>query len=275
MAEALPPARRGQVGPRGRRGRQRARRRSDGPEARDRRACSSSCTKRYEHPRWDEVAERCLTCANCTMVCPTCFCTTVEDATDLTGERHRARRVWDSCFTLDFSYIHGGSVRTSRELALPPVDDAQAGDLDRPVRHLGLRRLRPLHHLVPGRHRHHRGGPGRAPAATRASREGADRDDPRLRIGPGRAPLLQGLGRRPTSTRWSAARANVVFEPGEFIFREGQAADSFYLIRQGHVALEIVAPDQGPITIETLDEGDVLGWSWLFPPYRPASTRAR
>ena len=42
--------------------------------------------RNYEHPRWDEVAERCLTCGNCTMVCPTCFCTTVEDVTDLAGE---------------------------------------------------------------------------------------------------------------------------------------------------------------------------------------------
>ena len=63
------------------------------------------------HPRWDDVAARCLTCANCTMVCPTCFCTTVEDHTDLTGADRRAGRKWDSCFTLDFSYIHGGSVR--------------------------------------------------------------------------------------------------------------------------------------------------------------------
>ncbi len=66
-----------------------------------------------EHPRWDEVAGRCLTCGNCTMVCPTCFCTSVEDASDLAGgEAERARR-WDSCFTMDFSYIHGGSVRAS------------------------------------------------------------------------------------------------------------------------------------------------------------------
>lgn len=65
-----------------------------------------------EHPRWDEVAERCLTCANCTMVCPTCFCTTVEDHSDLAGSAERVR-LWDSCFTLDFSYIHGGSVRQS------------------------------------------------------------------------------------------------------------------------------------------------------------------
>jgi len=66
-----------------------------------------------EHPRWDDVAARCLTCGNCTMVCPTCFCTTVEDVTDLTGERAERWRAWDSCFTMDFSYIHGGSVRAS------------------------------------------------------------------------------------------------------------------------------------------------------------------
>ncbi len=63
------------------------------------------------HPRWDNVAERCLACGNCTMVCPTCFCTTVEDHSDLTGETAERVRKWDSCFTLDFSYLHGGSVR--------------------------------------------------------------------------------------------------------------------------------------------------------------------
>lgn len=66
-----------------------------------------------EHPRWEEVASRCLNCANCTLVCPTCFCTTVEDVTDLTGENAERWRKWDSCFTTDFSYIHGGSVRPS------------------------------------------------------------------------------------------------------------------------------------------------------------------
>ncbi len=66
-----------------------------------------------EHPRWDEVAARCLACANCTMVCPTCFCTSVADHTDLAGiEAERVKR-WDSCFTADFSFIHGGSVRAS------------------------------------------------------------------------------------------------------------------------------------------------------------------
>ena len=66
-----------------------------------------------EHPRWDDVASRCLTCANCTMVCPTCFCSTVEDTTDLTGDHAERWRYWDSCFTMDFSSLHGGSVRSS------------------------------------------------------------------------------------------------------------------------------------------------------------------
>ena len=82
----------------------------------------------------------------------------VEDVTDLAGEHVERHQRWDSCFTVDYSHIHGGAVRASHALALPPVDDAQARHLDRPVRHLRLRRLRALHHLVPGRHRHHRGG---------------------------------------------------------------------------------------------------------------------
>ena len=67
----------------------------------------------YEHPRWDDVAARCLACTNCTLVCPTCFCATVEDVTDLSGEVAEHGRRWDSCFTLDHSYLHGGSVRAS------------------------------------------------------------------------------------------------------------------------------------------------------------------
>jgi sulfhydrogenase subunit beta (sulfur reductase) len=69
--------------------------------------------RNLEHPRWDDVAERCLTCGNCTMVCPTCFCTAVEDASDISGQVATRSRRWDSCFTMDFSYIHGGSIRNS------------------------------------------------------------------------------------------------------------------------------------------------------------------
>ncbi|MGZ6839572.1 MAG: 4Fe-4S dicluster domain-containing protein [Frankiaceae bacterium] len=67
----------------------------------------------FEHPRWDDVASRCLACGNCTMACPTCFCFSVEDVTDLAGDVLERHRSWDSCFTLDHSYIHGGAVRPS------------------------------------------------------------------------------------------------------------------------------------------------------------------
>ncbi len=76
--------------------------RSDLPELLDR---------TLEAPRWDDVADRCLACANCTLVCPTCFCTDTEDVTDLTGEHAERWRRWDSCFSLDFTYLHGGEVR--------------------------------------------------------------------------------------------------------------------------------------------------------------------
>lgn len=66
-----------------------------------------------EHPRWDDVASRCLSCGNCTMACPTCFCATVQDTGSLDGSHGGRHRLWDSCFTGEFSYIHGGSVRAS------------------------------------------------------------------------------------------------------------------------------------------------------------------
>ena len=66
-----------------------------------------------ESPHWDKVAARCLACTNCTLACPTCFCTSVEDSTNLTMTTSERRRVWDSCFGARFSYIHGGVVRGS------------------------------------------------------------------------------------------------------------------------------------------------------------------
>jgi ferredoxin len=65
-----------------------------------------------DHPRWDDVASRCLSCTNCTLVCPTCFCSAVEDVTSLSGDRAERVQRWDSCFTLGHSSLHGaGSVR--------------------------------------------------------------------------------------------------------------------------------------------------------------------
>jgi len=62
--------------------------------------------------------------------------------------------------------------------------------------------------------------------------------------------------------------SNVRFDVGKFILREGEEANEFYLLRHGKVALEVYAPARGPINIQTLGEGDILGWSWLVPPYR-------
>jgi sulfhydrogenase subunit beta (sulfur reductase) len=64
-----------------------------------------------QHPQWDDVATRCLSCTNCTMVCPTCFCSTVTEVSDLTGDHVERQRQWDSCFNIDFSYMNGGVVR--------------------------------------------------------------------------------------------------------------------------------------------------------------------
>jgi sulfhydrogenase subunit beta (sulfur reductase) len=69
--------------------------------------------KKFDDDCWDKITARCLSCGNCTMACPTCFCSTVEDTSDLSGTTVERWRRWDSCFTLSFSYIHGGSVRTS------------------------------------------------------------------------------------------------------------------------------------------------------------------
>lgn len=64
-----------------------------------------------EHPQWSRVSERCLSCANCTQVCPTCFCSDVVEVSDLQGRHLKRVRVWDSCFSLDFSHVHGGNIR--------------------------------------------------------------------------------------------------------------------------------------------------------------------
>jgi len=69
--------------------------------------------RNFEHPRWEETARRCLACANCTLSCPTCFCVNTVEKTSLDGQAGERLRLWDSCFTQSFTYIHGGSVRTS------------------------------------------------------------------------------------------------------------------------------------------------------------------
>jgi CRP-like cAMP-binding protein len=80
-------------------------------------------------------------------------------------------------------------------------------------------------------------------------------------------PVFEGLS--PEELQLLAGCAsNVHFDQGAVLFREGSAADTFYLIRHGSVALEMFVPARGPAIIETLEAGEVVGWSWLFPPYR-------
>lgn len=80
-------------------------------------------------------------------------------------------------------------------------------------------------------------------------------------------PLLKGFERRYLELMTGCAK-NVVFKAGQFIFREGEPADSFYILRAGHAGVEIPTLNQGRVTLQTLSEGDVLGWSWFVPPYR-------
>ncbi len=80
-------------------------------------------------------------------------------------------------------------------------------------------------------------------------------------------PFLKGMDRHYIELITGCA-SNVKFDTGKFVFREGEEADNFYFIRYGKVALEIFTPERGPIVIDSLEGGDVLGWSWLIPPYK-------
>ena len=66
----------------------------------------------------------------------------------------------------------------------------------------------------------------------------------------------------------AACGSNVIFKPQDYIAKENDQADTFYLIRQGHVGIEVFIPHKAPMLLQTLHGGDILGWSWLFPPYK-------
>lgn len=68
---------------------------------------------RLNHPHWEDVASRCLSCANCTMVCPTCFCSSVDEVHDLLDDKIVRQRRWDSCFNPDFTHTSGAPTRNS------------------------------------------------------------------------------------------------------------------------------------------------------------------
>ena len=188
-----------------------------------------------DHARFAEVAERCLTCGNCTLVCPTCFCSSVDDVNDLSDGSSERWRSWDSCFSTEHSYIHGGSVRRSPRARYRQWL-TQVRHVVRPVRHVGLRRLRPVHHLVPGRDRRHRGA-GRDPCH---GRRWTVRTLDELIA---QAPVFAGLDADALALIAGCAR-NVGFEEQE-LFRDGEPADTFYVVRRGRVALELHTPERG------------------------------
>jgi CRP-like cAMP-binding protein len=80
-------------------------------------------------------------------------------------------------------------------------------------------------------------------------------------------PVFEGLEARQLELVAGCGR-NVRFDAGQTLFREGDAADTFYLVRHGSVAVETFVPARGPTVIETIESGEVIGWSWLFPPHR-------
>ena len=79
--------------------------------------------------------------------------------------------------------------------------------------------------------------------------------------------FFRGLGPEDVAL-FTECASNVRFEAGDYIFREGQPADRFYAVRHGRVALEVYVPGRGGVAIQTVGPGEVLGWSWLFPPYQ-------
>ena len=195
----------------------------------------------FEHPRWDDVASRCLTCGNCTMVCPTCFCFSITDVNDLTGSQAEQQRSWDSCFTMDHSYVHGGSVRASS-----------------PSRY----RQWMTHKLPPGSTSSARRAASAAAAASPGARSASTSPKRRPPSGPPTArreettvdtledelrnhPFLADLAPA-YLTLLAGCAANVHFPAGAFLFREGTPADQCFLLRKGKVALEIAAGAGGP-----------------------------
>ena len=80
-------------------------------------------------------------------------------------------------------------------------------------------------------------------------------------------PFLKGMKKEHLSLITGCA-SNVKFEAGTYLFKEGQDAHQFYIVRQGAIALEVFSPAHGPLVVNTVGEGEVMGWSWLVPPYR-------
>ena len=217
--------------------------------------------RNLEHPRWDDVAERCLACTNCTLVCPTCFCTTVEDTTDLDGRDRRAVAALGLVLharPLVRARRQRAARRSVRATASGSPTSWRAGSTSSAPRAASAAAA---------------ASPGARSASTspRRSRPSArvrasDRDSPEGAAG---ARVPQGPLSEQTAIIVGCAK-NARFQPGEFLLREGAAATTFFLLRSGEVALELHVPGRGPVQMEKLGPGDVIGLSWIYPPHRVA-----
>jgi sulfhydrogenase subunit beta (sulfur reductase) len=223
----------------------------------------------HDHQQWDDVAKRCLTCGSCTQVCPTCFCNTVEDFTDIKGAEAQRRRRWDSCFTLDFTYIHGGSTRPSAKSRyrqwLTHKFAAWQDQYDTfgcvgcgrcltwcPVGIDLTEELKQIQGVTP---------------ICKTCVVSRDKSFETMRRILSEHPFIQELGEEYIDLI-AECSSIVRFNPGEFMFHAGEQADRFYLIRHGKVAIETFSPERGALIVQTTGEGDILGWSWFVPPYK-------
>jgi sulfhydrogenase subunit beta (sulfur reductase) len=211
-----------------------------------------------DHPVWDDIAERCLGCANCTLVCPTCFCTSAVDSSSLDGTTASRDRVWASCFEIDFSAMAGHTVRTTlasryrqwmtHKLSTWWDQFGTSGCV----------------------------GCGRCitwcPVGIDITAEAARLQDLEEPVPPGEPgpidhPFLAAIDRALPGgkDRVLVSAHTRTWAPGARIFRAGEPADRLWLLLEGRVALETRPGDRAAESVETLHGGDVLGLSWRHP----------
>ena len=181
------------------------------------------------------------------MVCPTCFCTTVDDHSDLTGAHRERERKWDSCFTMDFSYIHGGSVRQSGSARYRQWMTHKLASWYDQFGTSGCVGCGRCITWCPIGYRHN----GRSCRDQDSPAAGTEETEWRDLSAYSGASFFAGFPKEHRQLLAGCAQ-NHRFNAGHYLFHEGDPADEFFLIRHGKVALEIVAPGRAPIVFETV-----------------------